>query len=280
MIAMPADGEKRAGQVFWDSNPCGGQWTDYESFSNWTTSVDPYVLAVLNSQRWAGLDVLEVGCGQGVMLNHLVRRGAIAYGIDMSRTSLKNAKAGAAAFNQSAQVHVSLADAEALPFADAAFDAVVSLGVLHHTPDTRTAVRQLRRVLKPRGFAIVMLYRSGTPKWWAARSIRRVSAVFDRLSGQTAKAVSQMRANGSVGDPKGTALLELFGVPTMSAFSNAEAMALFEGFSNVIVRNYQPGFRRLADLSPLLRRVEPLLAWIDRAVEQRWGFYQVVTARL
>lgn len=56
-----------------------------------------------------------------------------------------------------------VADAEHLPFPDATFDIVYSYGVLHHSPDTRAAVKEVHRVLKPGGTAIVMVYHH--PSW-------------------------------------------------------------------------------------------------------------------
>lgn len=54
---------------------------------------------------------------------------------------------------------------------------------------------------------------------------------------------------------------------------------MFRGFARIDIRNCQPGFRRLADIVPVLHIIEPLLAWIDRRFERAWGFYQVIEAR-
>lgn len=48
------------------------------------------------------------------------------------------------------------ADGQALPFADASLDLVVSLHVLEHVPDDRRAIREYYRVLRPGGKAIIM----------------------------------------------------------------------------------------------------------------------------
>ena len=53
-----------------------------------------------------------------------------------------------------------------MPFADDSFDVVYSNGVLHHTPDTAGAVREIHRVLRPGGQARVMLYHRGSAAYW------------------------------------------------------------------------------------------------------------------
>jgi SAM-dependent methyltransferase len=269
--------EKRAGRRFWDANPCGGQWDSYAAFSAWIERTEPYAFDILAKHQWAGRRVLEVGCGQGTVLNHLAARRAAAFGVDMSMVSIERTRAGARELGH--HVEVAQSDAELLPFPDECFDAVVSFGVLHHTPDTAKAIAEVRRVLRPGGLAIVMLYRTGNPKWWATRSIRSLSGVIDRLTGETARVAGRLRTGSGTDGDRGTALLELFGVPTMQAFSNREARRFFEGFSAVETRNCQPGFRRLADMTPLLRPFTGLLAGIDRLMESSWGFYQVLEAR-
>ena len=47
------------------------------------------------------------------------------------------------------------ADAQALPFGDAAFDRVLCSGVLYHVPDCERALREIRRVLLPGGRTVV-----------------------------------------------------------------------------------------------------------------------------
>ena len=270
---------KDAGRRFWDANPCGGQWRSYREFLQWLRRTEPYVYEVLDRHDWTGKRVLDVGCGQGPVLNHLASRGADAVGIEMSAASASRALAGADELQQRGRVHASVADAERLPFAAGTFDAAVSFGVLHHTPDTARAIDEIRRVVRPGGVVIVMLYRRGNPKWWATSTARTLSAAVDRLSGTRATIADRIRARHQVNDSRGTALLELFGVPTLQAFSNRQMRRLFLGFEQVRIRNYSPGFRRLADLAPALRRVEPLLEGIDRRFEQAFGFYQVAEAR-
>jgi ubiquinone/menaquinone biosynthesis C-methylase UbiE len=50
------------------------------------------------------------------------------------------------------------ADAEELPFRDAAFDLVMAIGVLHHLPDPRRALQSLARLVRPGGYIHIYVY--------------------------------------------------------------------------------------------------------------------------
>jgi SAM-dependent methyltransferase len=68
-------------------------------------------------------------------------------------------------------IHVVLGRAEAIPFPDASFDAVVISDAFHHFPDQDGAVRELRRVVKPAG-RVVMLEFDG--RVWPVRLVERL----------------------------------------------------------------------------------------------------------
>jgi SAM-dependent methyltransferase len=171
-------------------------------------------------------------------------------------------------------------DAERLPFRGGFFDAAVSVGVLHHTPETAEGVKEIHRLLKPGGLAIVMLYRRGNPKWWLTRLLRGVSQSLRIFTGKSSPSARKFGAGRRPAQAAtGTALLELFGVPVMKAFTNRQALKMFDDFADVRISNHQPGFRRMADVLPLMRPFRSGLGWIDRRLSRRWGFYQVIEAR-
>ena len=98
--------------------------------------------------------VLDVGCGAGRFLDVASRWGANVVGIDLSfavEASQKN-------LGDRPNVSVIQADVFRLPFRDATFDIIFSIGVLHHSRDTREAFLQLPRVLKNGGDIAVWLY--------------------------------------------------------------------------------------------------------------------------
>lgn len=75
-----------------------------------------------------GREVLDVGCGHGRLCAALCRRGARMSAIDPEASAIAAARAAAPG------ARVEQAGAEAMPFADESFDAVVALNSLHHVP--------------------------------------------------------------------------------------------------------------------------------------------------
>src|SRR5262249_25493392 len=113
-----------------------------------------------------GLPVLDYGCGHGMAAVVLARAGAHVTAFDLSSGYVEEARARARANG----VHVELvqADGERLPFADGAFDRIWGCAVLHHL-EVRTAGRELRRVLRPDGRAVMCEPWGGNPLLQLAR---------------------------------------------------------------------------------------------------------------
>ncbi len=82
------------------------------------------------------------------------RRGARAFGVDISEPTVMQARA---AFDTgpSTRLRGAVADVRDLPFTDASFDAVYSMGTIEHFDETERAVGEIARVLAPGGRAIV-----------------------------------------------------------------------------------------------------------------------------
>lgn len=119
--------------------------------------------------------ILDLGCGTGMFINELSTRAKFVVGVDASLEMLKVAKgrAGKAALVQ--------ADADALPFADGSFDAVVSVTLLQNMPDPKATVREVARVLRPGGVAILTVLkrkylREELEKWVEQAGMRLVSS--------------------------------------------------------------------------------------------------------
>lgn len=270
---------KKDGKSFWDLNPCGGQWGSYEEFLNWYIDTEPEMFEILTPYDYTDKKIVEIGVGQGPTINYLARSGVSMQGMDISLQSIKEAQSGAMDLGHNDRVSFWQGDAEMLPLPENCYDMVISLGVLHHTKDTRASIQEIYRILKPNGTALVMLYRSGNPKWWMVRILRGMSSLVDFFSGERQTLAKKIRTKQEESNVEGTALLELFGVPVLKAFSNRQSKQFFQDFSKVNISNYMSGFERLVDILPFLKIFTPPLLWLDKATQQQWGFYQVIEAK-
>ena len=111
-----------------------------------------------------GLQVLDVGCGQGIDVYRYALAGAEATGIDLTPRHVDLARQHLEAMGL--QAEILQGDAERLPFADDSFDRVSSNGVLHHTPDMPAALSEIRRVLTPGGEARIIVYNRNSFHYW------------------------------------------------------------------------------------------------------------------
>jgi malonyl-CoA O-methyltransferase len=93
--------------------------------------------------------VLDLGCGTGLLLRELCKRGKLVIGVDVSEGMLRKAKV------RNETVNLMVADADNLPFRDGIFDCVVSVTLLQNMPDPAHTVREFARVLKRKGLGIL-----------------------------------------------------------------------------------------------------------------------------
>lgn len=115
--------------------------------------------------------VLDVGCGRGLLLNGVARRlpKGKAFGIDLwqntdqsgnsPEATLENAKAE----NVADRVEVRTADMRDLPFPDGSMDAVISIIAIHNVPDENgraEAIMEIARVLKSKGRLAIQDFRA------------------------------------------------------------------------------------------------------------------------
>src|SRR5438093_1370088 len=106
----------------------------------------------------AGSQVLDVGCGHGRHARPLALTGQSVVGIDVSRKLLSIGRKATSSSQDFRSIEWVGADATALPFPDATFDAALSIAVLHHLPsraDRLLAVTEMRRVLRPAATAFL-----------------------------------------------------------------------------------------------------------------------------
>ena len=119
---------------------------DLEDHYWWFVSRRRLALNLLDRFSTTG-PTLDVGCGTGAVLAELQKQGE-AFGVDLSGTALEFAA-------ERGLVNLVKADAQALPFVGETFQSVVSLDTLEHVPDDQAAAREIARILKPGGVAVI-----------------------------------------------------------------------------------------------------------------------------
>lgn len=100
-----------------------------------------------------GNKILEAGCGLGNWVFMFDKMGFKSFGIDLSSSSLKTAKEYSKKNNLNS--HFLLADVRKIPIKDNYFDLVVSYGVIEHFVNSKDAVKEFYRLLKPGGACLI-----------------------------------------------------------------------------------------------------------------------------
>ncbi len=108
-----------------------------------------------------GADVLELGCGTGLILQRLAAVARRAHGVDLSPGMIAKAR--------DRGLDVSLASVTQLPFPNASFDLVCSFKVLAHVPDLPAALAEAARVTREGGHVVVELYNPLSLRYLAKR---------------------------------------------------------------------------------------------------------------
>ena len=106
-----------------------------------------------------GQDVLDVGCGTGVVARDFARRvgeqGRVV-GIDPSRCLIEEAVHRLEEQSLKGRIEFQSGDGAALPFPDGSFDLVVAAAVFSHTPNGVEVLAEMIRVARPGGAVVVL----------------------------------------------------------------------------------------------------------------------------
>jgi SAM-dependent methyltransferase len=157
-------------QNFWQHHACGDAQVgglrerfggDYEKFftdyDQFRYSLERHLPACFDALNVSGKRVLEIGLGEGADSESLIRRGARWSGVDLTAESVERVRTRLTLRDLPFE-DLEQGSALQLPFADGTFDMVFSHGVLHHVPEVRQAEKEIRRVLRPGGELVIMMY--------------------------------------------------------------------------------------------------------------------------
>ena len=231
---MAVGEEKQRAREQWSEDPCGAVYGREQEFGTREffdaverhryTEYAPWMPEVMGFNDFAGARLLEVGCGMGTDLLQFARGGARVTGVDLTPRSIEISRQHLAVYGEGGDFAIT--DGENLPFADESFDVVYSNGVLHHTPDTASAVREVHRVLRPGGQARVMLYYRDSLSYWGQIILRHGLLHGELIRGNSPAEIMS----------KYVEFNESGGRPLVKVYSRREARELFSMFREVKVQ--------------------------------------------
>ena len=281
---------------FWQEHPCGTKFADappgsrrfYELVEEHRYSKEWHIPGAAGFSETKNLRVLEIGCGLGTDGAQFAKAGADYTGVDLTDAAVELAQKRFELFGLPGTFRI--ADAERLDFPDDSFDIVYSHGVLHHTPDTAGAVKEVHRVLKPGGRAVVMLYHRNSYNYRVNISVLRRGGVHmlrwntgiklvRLLTGESEEALRD-HAQRLKKEREYLSSEEFLsqntdgaGNPLARVYSKREARELFKDFSEVEFRVHFLNKKWLPVLGPLLPRS------IETRLASRWGWHLWVYGR-
>jgi SAM-dependent methyltransferase len=246
------DRDKRQVQLQWDTDPCGahavadepGSLDFYRGARRQRYEVEgPWFDRVVRFEEWAGREVLEIGVGLGSDHFRFAQAGGRMTALDLSREHLRQTRRHLDL--EGYRTRPVYGDAESLPFPDASFDLVYSFGVLHHTPGTEAAIREVHRILRPGGTALIGLYHRDSAFFWVntvlVQGIR--CGKFARLGWRGTLSEIEHRSSGSSA------------VPLVKVYSRRGVRRLMAPFSEVSLTTCHVESSHFWVLDRRLRRV-------------------------
>lgn len=172
----------------------GYEWSTYDTILPESRAQLERWLGATGLASFAGLDVLDVGCGMGRNPYWMARQGARSVlGIDLDPGSLEAARRNLAGLDRVRVADGSVYDLDPAQVGD--FDRVTCIGVLHHLADPGLALRRMWACVRPGGDLILWCYgREGNGL--LVPVIQSVRAVCSRLPLPAAHGVARALTAG------------------------------------------------------------------------------------
>jgi 2-polyprenyl-3-methyl-5-hydroxy-6-metoxy-1,4-benzoquinol methylase len=280
----------------WEAHPVGDDfvreidWREhFLAYDKFKYSNESHILDEIARLDLKGKRVLEIGLGQGAESQKLIQAGALYTGIDFTRESVERVKRRCAIFGLPYEA-IEQMNAEAMSFAGGSFDVVFSHGVIHHSPRVDTIVKEIHRVLRPGGRAVVMVYHRNSLNYHVSiRVIRRLGIALLYVPGAarvvsalTREPVDRLLKHRTNLRSQGLSYLRMDRFVHKATdgpdnvyskvFSEGEARALFAGFTDVATRTHLLNERHF----PVLRSV--LSASMKRNLAAKFGWHLWLTA--
>ncbi len=242
---------------YWNREACGTgrpivgealelsrEW--FERIETHRYGLEPFIHSVAQFTRHHGKRLLEIGVGAGTDHLQWARAGLKCHGVDLTQRAIDVTRARLSLYGLTSGLQ--RIDAEILPFSDDSFDLVYSWGVIHHAEHPKRIIAEVRRVLKPNGMFIGMLY--GRHSLVAIKLWLK----YGLLRGRPDRNLSDLVAHHMES-------------PGTKAYTVREVRALFEQFTHVTATTVMTPYDRLR-----------LPSWLTDLIPDRWGWFICIHA--
>jgi ubiquinone/menaquinone biosynthesis C-methylase UbiE len=144
----------------------------------------------------ANQDVLEIGVGCGTHAQLLATHARSFVGIDLTDFAARCTSTRMKMFNVDATIM--RMDAEQMKFADNSFDFIWSWGVVHHSANSRKILEEMRRVLRPGGKAVTMVYHRNFWNYYVVSGLLRGVFGGEFLKTRSLNEILQKQTDGAL----------------------------------------------------------------------------------
>lgn len=266
---------KQAVQEFWEAGSCGEAYAESTEFTQQIAEqaaaryqLEPYLPLFADFAIGQGKDVLEIGVGMGADHAQWAKAAPTSLtGVDLTARAIEWTTKRLQTLGLTSTLQQ--ADAENLPFEADAFDLVYSWGVLHHSPNTGQAFKEVHRVLRPGGVAKIMVYHT-----WSLTGFM-LWARYALLAGKPFTSMASIYA-------------QYLESPHTKAYTKRQVTQLLRaaGFTDVMVRiqlNHgdllqgHVGQRHQGRLLAVAKRLWP--RWLFKTLTPFFGLYLLVDAK-
>ena len=158
--------KNQAVQEYWDTRPCNIRHSSapylskqyFDEVEAKRYRVESHIPGFANFDAWKGKKVLEIGCGIGTDSIRFARAGAHLTVVDVSQKSLDICRERFSIYGETARFYHCDAEHLQTVVPIEAYDLIYSFGVIHHTSDPATVVKQLQAYTHAETQLRVMLY--------------------------------------------------------------------------------------------------------------------------
>ena len=168
----------------------GDEWTKFHDFSDETINnialeyFDILNEKVVNKNTYA----LDIGCGTGRWTKYLAGKVHVIEAIDPSNAIF----AADELLGNIPNVRLTKASIDNIPFADETFDFAMSVGVLHHIPDTRKAMMDCVKKVKKGGYFYCYLYHNLETRGWWFKTLYYLSDLLRKIVCRLPKSIKKI----------------------------------------------------------------------------------------